>query len=120
MPYTLMGIIGFILLVIWMSVLVSVVTDIFRSRDIRGLGKASWLAFVILLPFLGVFAYLIARGGDMTARERREPQEYGLMHGEADSRADALGKLADLHDHRLISDADYQRTKDKVLSGTAS
>lgn len=73
-----MAIIGFVLLVLWISVLVSVITDIVRSRDIRGWGKASWLVFVMLLPFVGVFGYLIARGGDMADREHRQPQDKVL------------------------------------------
>ena len=109
----------FFLWVLWIYLLVRVITDIFRSRDIGGWGKAGWLAFVIFLPFLGVFGYLIARGGDMADRESGRPQEARL-HGEVDSRTDALAKLDDLHDHGGISDADYQRTKDKVLSGTSA
>jgi hypothetical protein len=109
----------FFLWVLWIFLLVRVITDIFRSRDIGGWGKAGWLAFVIFLPFLGVFGYLIARGGDMADRESGKAAEARL-HGQADSRADALAKLDDLHDHGSISDADYQRSKDKVLTGTSA
>ena len=47
--------------------------DIFRSHDLGGWGKALWLIFVIVLPYLGVFVYLIARGGSMG--ERREARQ---------------------------------------------
>jgi hypothetical protein len=110
----------FFLWVLWIYLLVKVIADIFRSRDIGGWGKAGWLAFVIFLPFLGVFGYLIARGGEMADRESGHAQESARMHGLADSRADALAKLDDLHDHGAISDADYQRSKDNVLSGTSA
>jgi hypothetical protein len=110
----------FFLWVLWIYLLVKVIADIFRSRDIGGWGKAGWLAFVIFLPFLGVFGYLIARGGEMADRESAQAQEYDRLHGQSDSRADALAKLDDLHDHGAISDADYQRSKDKVLSGTSA
>ncbi|MHB1430834.1 MAG: SHOCT domain-containing protein [Streptosporangiaceae bacterium] len=109
----------FFLWVLWFYLLVTVIADIFRSRDIGGLGKAGWLVVVILLPFLGVFGYLIARGGEMASRKDQE-QGYARMRGQADNRADALAKLADLHDSGAISDADYQRGKDKVLSGTSA
>jgi phospholipase D-like protein/putative oligomerization/nucleic acid binding protein len=109
----------FFLWVLWIYLLVRVIADIFRSRDIGGWGKAGWLAFVIFLPFLGVFGYLIARGGEMADRESGQAQESARLHGQADSRADALAKLDDLHNHGAISDADYQRSKDKVLSGTS-
>jgi hypothetical protein len=110
----------FFLWVLWIYLLIRVIADIFRSHDIGGWAKAGWLAFVIILPFLGVFGYLIARGGDMADREGRQAQEYSRPHGQQDSRADALAKLADLHDHGAISDADYQRSKDKILSGTGA
>jgi Phospholipase_D-nuclease N-terminal/Short C-terminal domain len=110
----------FFLWVLWIYLLVRVIADIFRSRDIGGWGKAGWLAFVIFLPFLGVFGYLIARGGEMADRESGQAQESARLHGQVDSRADALAKLDDLHDHGTLSDADYQRSKDKVLSGTSA
>jgi hypothetical protein len=110
----------FFLWVLWIYLLVMVIADIFRSRDIGGWGKAGWLAFVILLPFLGVFGYLIGRGGEMADRKEGQAQEYSRLRGQADSRADALAKLADLHDRGDLSDADYQRTKDKILSGTSA
>jgi hypothetical protein len=109
----------FFLWVLWIYLLVRVIADIFRSRDIGGWGKAGWLAFVIFLPFLGVFGYLIARGGEMADRESGRAQESARLHGQADSRADALAKLDNLHNRGAISDADYQRSKDKVLSGTS-
>ena len=64
----------FFLWVLWIYLLVRVIGDIFRGRDISGWGKAGWLAFVILLPFLGVFVYLIARGTDMADREIGRPR----------------------------------------------
>jgi hypothetical protein len=110
----------FFLWILWIYLLVRVIADIFRSRDIGGWGKAGWLAFVIFLPFLGVFGYLIARGGEMADRESGQAQESARLQGQVDSRADALAKLDDLHDHGALSDADYQRSKDKVLSGTSA
>jgi hypothetical protein len=74
-----------------------VIADIFRSRDLGGRGKAGWPVLVIILPFLGVFRYLIKRGG-MAGREGRPAQDYSSLHGQQDSRADTLAKLADLHD----------------------
>ena len=56
---------GFFLLVIWLWLLIIVFSDIFRSHDLGGGAKALWVIFVIILPFLGIFVYLIARGGKM-------------------------------------------------------
>jgi uncharacterized membrane protein YcjF (UPF0283 family) len=118
----------FFLWVVWLFLLFRVILDIFRSHDLGGWGKAGWLAFVIVLPFLGVLVYLIARGHKMADRDtaqaqaqdeafqasvRQAAQENGSTAGE-------LAKLADLHDHGAISDADYQRGKDKVLSSPAA
>jgi hypothetical protein len=59
----------FFLWVIWFWLLIMVFADIFRRHDISGWGKALWLIFVIILPFLGVFIYLIAEGGKMSERD---------------------------------------------------
>jgi predicted permease len=58
----------FFLFLIWICLLVAVFADIFRSHDLGGWGKALWTIFVIVLPYLGVFVYLIARGGKMSER----------------------------------------------------
>src|SRR5580692_8897669 len=58
----------FFLFIIWIWLLITVFIDIFRSRDMGGGAKALWCIFVIVLPFLGVFVYLIARGGKMQER----------------------------------------------------
>ena len=65
------------LFVAWILVIVGVVTDIFRSDDLSGIAKAAWVLFVIVIPWLGVIVYLIARGDTLTARylEAREKRE---------------------------------------------
>ena len=61
----------FFLWVAWIWLVISVFIDIFRSHDLGGLAKALWALFVLLVPFLGVFVYLIARGGTMQDRPAR-------------------------------------------------
>ena len=61
--------------VLWFFLLFRIIIDIFRSHDLGGWGKALWLIFVIVLPFLGVFVYLIARGSSMGERDARQAQE---------------------------------------------
>src|SRR6478672_5157543 len=61
----LWSMIWFALLFIWIWLLVAVFSDIFRSHDLGGGSKALWSIFIIFLPYLGVFVYLIARGGKM-------------------------------------------------------
>src|SRR5215470_11784944 len=64
----------FFLWILWLILLFRIVMDIFASADLGGWGKAGWLIFVIILPFLGVFVYLIARGRTMTERQLRTAQ----------------------------------------------
>ncbi len=100
--------------------------DIFRSRDLGGWGKAGWSVFVILLPFLGVFVYLIARGGKMAERDVTEAKAQDeafrasvRQAANGNGTAGELAKLAELRDRGAISDADFQRGKEKILSTTA-
>ena len=61
------------LFIIWIWLLIMVFADIFRSHDMGGFAKALWVIFVIFLPFLGVFVYLIARGSKMQSARSRTP-----------------------------------------------
>jgi hypothetical protein len=118
----------FFLWILWFFLLFRVIMDIFRSRDLSGWGKTGWLVFTIVLPFLGVFVYLIARGGQMADREAARTQARDEASGAYASQAaqedvdtsDNLTKLGDLRDQGVISDADYQRGKDKILHQPAA
>lgn len=117
----------FFLWVLWIFLLVRVFMDIFRSRDLSGWGKAGWSIFAIILPFLGVFVYLIVRGGKMAEREYGEAQvqeqefrSYVREAAHGDGTADELAKLADLRDQGVISEADFQLGKEKVLRKPAA
>jgi hypothetical protein len=82
--YPLLGVfwtvLWFALFFIWIWLLIRVFADIFRSRDMGGFAKALWVIFVIVVPFLGVFIYLIARGRGMEerteARAARNERDY--------------------------------------------
>jgi hypothetical protein len=103
---------------------VSVFSDIIRSRDMSGTAKALWSIFIIFLPYLGVFVYLIARGGGMTERATRvvEQQEAEFRQyvqeaaGTGRTAADQLATLAELHDRGKISDEEFASLKAKVLA----
>ncbi len=116
----------FFLWVMWFFLLFRVIADIFRSHDLSGWGKAGWLAFAIILPFLGVFVYLIARGRKMAERDVAQAQEqdrafraYVQESAHGTSTADELARLADLRDRGVITEADFQQGKDKVLRTAA-
>jgi type VI protein secretion system component VasK len=110
--------------ILWFFLLFWIIWDIFRSRDLSGWGKAGWLIFVIILPFLGVFVYLIARGGSMQDRQAAEAkaanEDFDARVRQAagtsgSGQADQLAKLADLHERGAITDAEYQQGKSKIL-----
>ena len=120
--HLLMSIFMFFLLVAWFWVVVSVLADIFRSKDLNGLRKGLWMVFVIVTPWLGVLAYLIVRGDGMqlrtmeaiiNANERK--QEY-IQQATTLSTADELSKLADLKEKGVITNAEFETQKAKLLS----
>jgi len=104
-----------IFLIFWVAV------SIFRSKDLSGWGKAGWLIFIILVPFIGVFAYLIVRGSHMATEQAEvasSPQgEAYRAYDRLESRgsADELSKLADLRDRGVITDAEFQKGKTQLL-----
>ena len=108
----------------WFFLLFRVIFDIFRSRDLGGWGKALWAIFVIFAPFLGVFVYLIARGGSMTDRDVADAQAQDAAFksyvqeaaGSNGGTADELSKLADLKAQGVITDAEFAQQKAKLLT----
>jgi hypothetical protein len=111
--------------VIWFWVLITVFIDIFRSHDLSGVSKALWFVFVLFIPLIGVLVYLIVRGGSMHERAAREVQQQDaearryIQQAAAESpasTADQLAKLADLRDRHVITDAEFDREKAKVLA----
>ena len=112
----------FTLFFIWIWLLIMVFADIFRSRDLGGLAKTLWVLFVILVPYLGVFVYLIARGHKMgehvaqdAAAQDAASRQY-IQSVTATSPADEIAKLNDLKANGSITDAEYQALKAKALA----
>ena len=114
-----------VLWVIWLFLLFRVIFDIFRDHDLSGWSKALWLIFVIVLPFLGVFVYIIARGRGMGERDMREAKQRqesfdayvrDAAASSGGGTADELTKLADLKERGVISDAEFEQQKAKLLA----
>ena len=127
--YPLLGVfwsmLWFFLFIVWIWLLIVVFADIFRSHDIGGLAKALWVIFVIVLPFLGVFVYLIARGGKMQehavqqAKDQDQAMRSYIQDVQASSgggTADQLAKLADLKNQGVLTDAEFEAQKAKILA----
>ena len=114
----------FFLFFIWIWLLIVVFSDIFRSDDLGGWGKALWVIFVIILPYLGVLVYLIARGRKMGEHAAAAAQQQDAANrayirsaaGSSSSSADELARLADLRDRGVITEADFEKAKAKALS----
>ena len=108
----------------WIFLLFRVIADIFRSHDMGGWGKALWAIFVVVVPFLGVFVYLIARGQGMAERDVKEARSneaafQSYVRGVAGSdggAASELSKLADLRAQGVLTDAEFEAQKAKLLS----
>jgi hypothetical protein len=110
------------LMVMWIWIAISVFIDIFRSHDMGGWAKALWLFFVIILPFLGVFIYLIARGGKMAEHRAKDMQDSEAAFRQAvqdaapvDTAAQ-LEKLADLRDQGVLTPEEFAAQKAKLLA----
>jgi len=113
----------FFVFVLWIWLLIAVFMDIFRSHDLSGGVKALWVFFIIILPFLGVLIYLIARGGKMHERSAQQAVQqqkafdaYVKQAAGSGSTADDLAKLADLKQQGVISDAEFEAQKAKILA----
>jgi hypothetical protein len=115
----------FFLWFIWIWILIVCFSDIFRSSDLSGWGKALWSIFIILVPYLGVFVYLIARGHKMSehaaqaaaaqeAQVRKYVQDVAATSGAGS--ASELATLADLRDKGVITEEEFQQAKAKALA----
>ena len=116
----------FFLFFIWIWLLIIVFSDIFRSHDMGGFAKAMWVIFVIIVPYLGVLVYLIARGHKMAehAQEAAAAQDAAARAyiqsaaGTSGGTAEEIQRLSDLKNQGVISDAEFEAGKAKAL-GTA-
>ncbi len=115
----------FFLFFIWIWLLIVVFGDIFRSRDMSGWAKALWTIFVIVLPYLGVFIYLIVRGQKMgenaaqaAAEQEAATRQYiqNVAGSSSASSADEIARLAELRDRGVLSEEEFQQAKAKSLS----
>ncbi len=112
----------FFMFFLWIWLLITVFADIFRS-EISGWGKAGWVLFVVILPFLGVLIYLIANGDDMQNRSMKQAADMQnaqrdyiqSVAGSSSSSADEIGKLAALRDSGHITNEEFQAQKAKLL-----
>ncbi|MSO86275.1 MAG: SHOCT domain-containing protein [Acidimicrobiia bacterium] len=109
--------------VVWIFILFRCIMDIFSSRDLSGFAKFAWLLFIFLFIFIGVFAYVIIRGGKMhqheVARNQERQDEFAAyvreVGGSDGGSADELTRLAALKDSGHLTDAEFAQQKAKIL-----
>ena len=108
---------------IWIWLLIVVFTDLFRRRDASGWVKVLWIAFIIILPYLGVFVYLIAEHKGMTERTIKDQQqaktqmdEYVRSVSTAADPTEQIAKAKTLLDQGTITQAEFDQIKQKALA----
>jgi hypothetical protein len=121
----------FFLWIMWLFLLFKVITDIFRDHDLNGWAKAGWLVLCIVLPYVGVLVYVIARGKGMSRRDVRQAEETeaafqsyirkaaGTAPGDGKGKGSSIGELAqlaDLKDKGAITPEEFEKAKAKVLA----
>jgi Phospholipase_D-nuclease N-terminal/Short C-terminal domain len=109
--------------VIWIWILITVLIDLFRRHDISGWGKAAWALFVIVLPYLGVFVYLITQGGKMAERRAEEIRasqasfdDYVRNVSTSAGPSDQIARGKELLDSGAISQEEFDQLKRKALA----
>ena len=112
----------FFLMVAWIWAVVGVISDIFRSPDLGGVSKAIWVLFIIVIPWLGVLSYLVIRGQRMQERsvqalvDAGDRQRAYIQGITGTSTADELSKLAELKEKGILTDAEFDTQKSRLLS----
>ena len=131
----LLTVVEIALLATWLWVAVSVVSDVYHSRDLSSPAKAGWMLLIILIPLLGVLIYVIARGDKMSEHEIGSEQQLedlrnrGVLtddefHRAADriarpvrsAKSDDVAALEELRAHGVLSDEEFKRAKDTVAA----
>ena len=107
--------------VIWIWILITILTDLFRDHETSGWAKAVWVLFLVFIPFLTALIYLIARGGGMRERtikaqaEAKQHMDAYIREQAHSSPADELHKLNDLKEKGAISAEEFDKAKAKLI-----
>jgi len=107
--------------VIWIWILITILSDLFRDHEMSGWGKAAWVLFLVLVPFITALVYLIARGQGMRDRaikaqaDAKHHMDAYIREQAHSSPADELHKLNDLKEKGAISSEEFEQAKAKLL-----
>jgi Short C-terminal domain/Phospholipase_D-nuclease N-terminal len=107
--------------VIWIWILITILSDLFRDHELSGWAKAAWVAFLVFVPFLAALVYLGLRGSGMRERaikaqsEAREQMDTYIRDTAQTSQVDELHKLGELRDKGTISDEEFAKMKARIV-----
>jgi hypothetical protein len=105
------------LFVLWLWLLMTVFGDLFRRHDVSGVAKVAWVILLIVLPYIGIFAYLLTQGGGMAERSREQAERVQdqLRRAVGFSAADEIEKLDRLRASKSITEQEYVRLRDRLV-----
>lgn len=103
--------------ILWFWLFITAASDLFRRQDVSGFGKVLWIILLIVLPYIGIFAYILTQGGGMAERNRAQARQVRdeLRQIVGFSPADELTKLERLKSEKSISDQEYARLRARIL-----
>ena len=103
--------------ILWFWLFITTASDLFRRSDISGLGKVVWVLLLIVLPYIGIFAYILTQGSGMAERNRMQARQARdeLRQIVGFSVADEIAKLERLKSEKAISDQEYARLRARVV-----
>lgn len=103
--------------ILWFWLFITTASDLFRRDDVSGLGKVLWLILLIVLPYVGVFSYILTQGGGMAERKRTQARQARdeLRQMAGFSEADELVKLDRLVSEKFISKEEYARLRARIV-----
>ena len=120
----LLSVLELALLFLWIWIAVSVVFDVFRSRDLSNSAKALWVLLIIVIPWLGVLAYLVVRGHTLHEHHEEDRAQYDAFRRFSQRRGsrvpDDIGNLADLRDRGVLTGDEFEQIKQRLLAEPAS
>jgi hypothetical protein len=104
--------------ILWFWLFITVASDLFRRKDISGFGKVLWVIFLIVLPYIGIFAYILTQGGGMAERNRAQARQVReeLRQTVGFSVADEITKLDELRAKNSISEEEYLRLRGRLVA----
>ncbi|HTR05824.1 MAG TPA: SHOCT domain-containing protein [Paraburkholderia sp.] len=103
--------------ILWFWLFITIASDLFRRHDISGFLKVVWMIFLVVLPYIGIFAYILTQGRDMAARnqERAQKARDELRQVVGYSIADEIEKLDRLKATGSITEEEYKRLRSRLI-----